>query len=102
MTSDTDSALAGLLRGGVVWRDDRPWADNDALAIVADYLEEKGWGAEAQQVRLLLNWDAMPPEGDMSFSVSWLLGAAFIAGTVFSSPDAVGAAGRYRVGAQFG
>ena len=54
MTTD----LAPLLRACIVWRDDRPWADNDALLVVADWLEEAGRATEAHAIRDAMEWDA--------------------------------------------
>ena len=55
MTATT--TLPGLLRGCVVWRDGRPWIDNDALLVVADWLEEGGRRGEAACVRKAMRWD---------------------------------------------
>jgi hypothetical protein len=55
--SAATTELPGLLRGCIKWRDGRPWVDDDALLVVADWCEENGRAEQAGVIRtpLVLN-----------------------------------------------
>lgn len=57
MLTTTTTILPSLLRGCVEWRDDRPWIDNDALLVVADWCEENGRDADAAVIRSPFEFD---------------------------------------------
>lgn len=56
-TPSTSTELRGLLRGCMTWRDDRPWIDDDALGIVADWCEENERDDEARAIREAMEWE---------------------------------------------
>jgi hypothetical protein len=67
----TTTELPALLRGAVTWRDGRPWADNDALLIVADWCEDEGRADDAEAIREAMGWPDEDAFFDSVMELTW-------------------------------